>query len=336
MSADASAILVAFAVVAGLIATLASCAVLGISAYSAHTVVRPRRDWQPVDWQAPPTTLESVRFENAAGDVLHGWYAPPTRNNGPVVLVCHGFGTNRREGQDVMRWLTAAGYGALLFDFQAHGESGGRYTTVGLREVDDALAAVRYVQLREGPMVWILGFGFSMGASVLIIAAAQCPEIRALFLDSPFATLRRAISRSFRVFFHLPPPIFTRPTVWFAERLTQGRVGEVEPIRAIASLAPRPVFIVQGTEDSIVDPEDSLLLYAEAREPKSLWRIDGAGHVAARMVFPDEYRTRVLAFFADACEPLDSGSNAVNSELLVSDHLRVGQLAAAHVDQHSE
>jgi fermentation-respiration switch protein FrsA (DUF1100 family) len=90
--------------------------------------------------------------------------------------------------------------------------------------------------------------------------------------------------------------------VWFAERFTGGRVGEVKPIEAVAAIAPRPLFLVQGTEDSIVDPEDSLLLFAAAGEPKQVWRVEGLDHVAVRSHFPDEYRQRVLACLAAAEE----------------------------------
>ena len=285
-------------VLVGLVA-LALCAVLVISAYSARIVVRPRRDWTPPDWQSPAPEPEAVTFAGAPHHRLSGWYVSPP-SGGAVILVCHGFGTNRREGQDLLPWLTAAGYGALLFDFQGHGESDGVVTTVGAREVDDVLGAVAFVQQREGHDVPLAALGFSMGASVLIVAAARCQAIRGLVLDSAFATLRRAIARSFRLFFRLPPTVFTRPTIWFAERFTGARVGDVEPIRSIAEIAPRPVLIVQGTDDPIVDPEDSLLLYAAAREPKELWRIDAAGHVGARSVEPNGYRERVLALFERA------------------------------------
>ena len=333
MEVGTASLLVLLSLAGGALAGVAASVVLSIAAYSAHSVVRPNRGWKPAEWRAPEPAPERVRFANAAGQSLGGWYAPPRTPTAPVVLVCHGFGTNRREGQDVLPWLADAGYGVLLFDFQAHGESEGRFTTVGLREVEDVLAAVRFVQEREGQGTAVFALGFSMGASTLIVAAARCPAIRALFLDSPFATLRRAVARSFRLFFHLPPRVFTRPTIWFAERFTGARVGDVEPIRAIASLAPRPITIAQGTADAIVDPEDSLLLYAAAGEPKSLWRVEGVGHVGLRSALPDEYRERVLALFGAASAGLHGGADAVDGELLVADHLRARQLAAAHVDQ---
>ncbi|HEV2121586.1 MAG TPA: alpha/beta hydrolase, partial [Chloroflexota bacterium] len=159
MITSVQVLLILVGIVAIVVAT-----VLVIAAYSAHTVVRPRRSWRPGEIELPAKAPESVTFKNGAGLRLHGWYVPP-RARKAVVMVCHGFGTNRTEGIDVWPWLNEAGYGVLLFDFQAHGESEGRYTTVGLREVEDVHAAIDYLQKREGEDVILLGFGISMGAS---------------------------------------------------------------------------------------------------------------------------------------------------------------------------
>ena len=323
---------VVLAVVAGA-GLIAGAGVLAIAAYSAHSVVRPRRDWRPDGWEPPALSLESVAFGAAGGHRLHGWLLPPPLG-GPVALICHGFGTNRHEGQDLLPWLHAAGFGALLFDFQAHGESEGRFTTVGLWEVGDVLAAVDFIRQRTGAPTPVVGIGFSMGASVLILAAAQTEALRGLVLDSPFASLERAVSHSFRVFFRLPPRVFTRPTVWFAERFTGGRVRSIVPLDAVHHVAPRPVLIIQGTDDAIVNPEDSLLLYAAAGEPKELWRVDGCGHVQARALDPEGYRSRLLSLLGKALgRSLDRGADAVNGEFLVADDLSAGQLTAADVHQ---
>ncbi len=252
----------------GALAGLAVCAVLSISAASAHTVIRPRRTWRPPEagWAPLSYEAEPVRFVNSAGQGLAGWLIPPPPGR-PVVIVSHGFGTNRYEGEDMAPWLAEAGYGVFLFDFQGHGESEGPFTTVGLREVDDYLCAVRWLQGRLGSDVPLLAVGLSMGAAVAIMAAAECPAVRAVIADSPFATLERAVAHSFGAFFRLPPRVFARPTIWFAERFTGGRMGQVMPIKAVAAIAPRPLFLVQGTEDAIVDPEDSLLLFAARGSP---------------------------------------------------------------------
>src|SRR5687767_8462005 len=94
----------AVAVAASAAVAAAGGAVLGIAAYSALAVIRPRRDWHPDDWQAPGTGdagVEHVRFANSQGNRLAGWYAPPEQGQA-MAIVCHGFGTNRREGLDLL------------------------------------------------------------------------------------------------------------------------------------------------------------------------------------------------------------------------------------------
>lgn len=47
---------------------------------------------------------------------------------------------------DRARFLSAAGFAVLLFDFQAHGESPGEHITFGYLESRDAQAAVEFLR----------------------------------------------------------------------------------------------------------------------------------------------------------------------------------------------
>lgn len=40
--------------------------------------------------------------------------------------------------------------------------------------------------------------------------------------------------------------------------------------------------------------------YRAAREPKQIWRVPAGGHTDGIDVLPDEYESRVIAFFDDA------------------------------------
>jgi fermentation-respiration switch protein FrsA (DUF1100 family) len=275
-------------------------AVAYTAASAAHALVQPRRDWRPP--VAPGATAgddgaagEPVRFPNRYGHLLAGTFVPPQPGR-PVAIVCHGFGSNRRETQQCLPWLLARGYGGLVFDFQAHGESEGRFTTGGLREVDDALAAVRLVQERLGDDVPLVLMGFSMGASVAIMAAARCPAVKAVVADSPFASLDRAVSRCFRFLCRLPPWLFERPVFWFAERLSGGRIRDVAPVAVVGAIAPRPLLLIHGSDDPIVDPAEARRLYHAAGEPKVLWEVPGCGHLQGRLRYPDEYVRRIGEF----------------------------------------
>ena len=72
---------------------------------------------------------------------------------------------------------------------------------------------------------------------------------------------------------------------------------QVEPLRAIGRLAPRPVLLIQGGTDSVVDPQDASRLYRAAGEPKELWVVPDADHCCAYYVDRPAYLSRVLTFF---------------------------------------
>src|SRR6266571_1549795 len=138
---------------------------------------------------------------------------------------------------------------------------------------------------------------YSMGAAVAIMSCARNTDVEALVLDSSFATHRSAVDYNFRHVFPLPPA----PFVWIADYLLWWRAGyrfsQVEPLRDIARIAPRPILLIHSLKDSIVDPHDASLLYAAAGEPKELWFVPGVDHCGAYFADRAIYTAKVIGFF---------------------------------------
>jgi pimeloyl-ACP methyl ester carboxylesterase len=86
-----------------------------------------------------------VQFPSDSGSTIHGWLIPGKPGAGAVVLM-HGVRSSRADMVGRARFLSAAGYTVLLFDFQAHGESPGRQITFGYLESRDARAAVQFLR----------------------------------------------------------------------------------------------------------------------------------------------------------------------------------------------
>ncbi|HET7641804.1 MAG TPA: alpha/beta hydrolase, partial [Ktedonobacteraceae bacterium] len=60
---------------------------------------------------------------------------------------------------------------------------------------------------------------------------------------------------------------------------------------------PRPILLIQGGKDSIVDPHDGDLLFKAAGEPKELWFLPEADHCGAYFVDRYAYARKVSDFF---------------------------------------
>jgi pimeloyl-ACP methyl ester carboxylesterase len=67
--------------------------------------------------------------------------------------------------------------------------------------------------------------------------------------------------------------------------------------RALAVLAPRPVFMIHGGADNYIKPDMARSLFDMASEPKELWIAEGAKHNQAFHVAGDEYKRRIREFF---------------------------------------
>jgi fermentation-respiration switch protein FrsA (DUF1100 family) len=136
-----------------------------------------------------------------------------------------------------------------------------------------------------------------MGASVAIMGMARTQDVEALVADSGFATHKSAIEFAVQRTLHMPFFFFD----WMTDLMLWLRAGyhfhQVEPIRDIRRIAPRPVFLIHGLSDTIVNPEDAKLLYAAAREPKELWLLPGVDHCGAYFQDRVAYVSRVLDFF---------------------------------------
>lgn len=232
-----------------------------------------------------------VNFENSAlmasdGIELAAWYTPS--RNGILILNLHEYGGARSAKMHSL--FATRGYGVLSWDARAHGESGGELCTFGYFETRDVQAAINFGASIDD-VVRIGAYGESMGGATLIMATAQFPEIKALVVDSPYADIADMLDMA------VPYPLL-RPFVRrFVEADTGLDIGDVRPAAVIGQISPRPVFIIQGDADQTVPPQSATILFNAAGEPKQLWVESGVGHVGTSSAFPEEYESRVIAFF---------------------------------------
>ncbi len=273
---------------------------LGVAAYIVETLTRPKQvenfaelyTFTPFELNLP---AEEVTFPSLHDDhQVSGWYIPHAEATA-TVLVCPGYRGRRSDVLGMSGQLWKAGYNVLAFEYYGHGTVVGTPVTLGYREMNDFLGAVAYAKQRA-PQTRLGAVGYSMGASIAIMATARTPEIEALVADSGFATHRSAIGYAVRRTIHVPFVLFD----WFTDLLLWLRAGyhlnQVEPLRDIGRIAPRPVLIIHGLKDTIVNPDDAKLLYGAAHEPKELWLELNADHCGIYFEDRVTYVKRVIGF----------------------------------------
>ena len=138
--------------------------------------------------------------------------------------------------------------------------------------------------------------GFSLGAGVSILVAAQEPRIAAIVSDSGFSDylmdLRRIRIGPFRL-----PGWYCLFVVLAGRLFFQSNLSRVRPIR-LANRVMSPIFFIHGQRDKVVLPQESVeLLSHRDNEEDRLWMVRNAEHVNVYRRHPEEYIARIASFF---------------------------------------
>lgn len=264
---------------------------LGLAWLGEEQLIRPHRE--PIGPAPRDIPLENVSFPSTTGVTLHGWYAAGCPGHGSVLLL-HGVRANRLAMLPRARWLHGLGYGVLLIDFQASGESNGRWITFGAYEAGDAAAAVNYLRSRA-PDERIAVIGTSMGGAASLLAQPPL-QIDAMVLEQVYPDIDRAVQDRLRI--HLGGATWLAPWMlrWLAWR-TGVREDMLRPIDRIGHVDV-PKLLVVGSADRHTRLDESMAMYAAASAPKELWVVHGAQHVDLYHYDTLGYEQRVSNFLS--------------------------------------
>jgi len=246
-------------------------------------------------------TKEDFSVRPPDGALLRGWKVHPAGPNGSWVLLFHGVADNRVGVTGQAELLPRAGSSVVMMDARAHGESGGAMATYGWLERNDTRAVVDALVATEHP-AHIFALGESMGAGIALQSAAADPRIEAVVAEAAFANLTEAgydyagLRRSPLLGKTLFAP-FAWLLVYRGEKLAGFPADGVSPEEAVAVRA-FPVLLICDAQDDALPCRHTERIYAAARGPKSLWVVPGAFHTAALGFAPEEFRERVLTFYA--------------------------------------
>ncbi|MBP3259702.1 MAG: alpha/beta fold hydrolase [Prevotella sp.] len=180
----------------------------------------------------------------------------------PMVVFCHGFG-GRKEGalfELITDSLQKHGVASIRFDFNAHGESEGKFEDMTVpNEIVDAKKVVEYVRdLRYVSKVALVGH--SQGGVVAAMTAGELAEagesVAAVALMAPAAVLRDDAIRGStfgKQYNPLDPPEYVE--LWGpGQRLGRNYIKSAFslPIYETAAKYQGPAFIIHGNADRVV------------------------------------------------------------------------------------
>ena len=241
---------------------------------------------------------EVIEVQSTDGVTLSAWWVPAESSSGDssraAVLVpgWGGFKFDEHLLQTVPVYH-GAGYGVLLLDLRAQGESGGARRTLGYREVRDVRGSLAWLRQQGYEAENVVLHGWSMGGATALRAAPGM-GVAAVVEEAGYGDLPLLLRGKLPEFVRFGRLL--EPAIMLAGRLFPDFDSwDVVPKKQAAMLSDEgvPLFIIHSTGDDVVPYEQAKIL-AGAYQNASVWTLEGYGHVEAYE--HPEYARRLLAF----------------------------------------
>ncbi|MGE5415594.1 MAG: alpha/beta hydrolase [Acidobacteriota bacterium] len=200
------------------------------------------------------------------------------------LVVAHGFRGKKENSGRIEQFaskIADIGGALLCFDFSGCGESEGSFADLTLsRQIEDLLKAAGYaMEHLEGPLV-ILGRSF--GGTTALAAVASLPVVAGLVLWSAPVLLEETFSPLLAGI-----KIETEDDLMWIEDQDGRAALKTDLIKDFANhdfskyiinIENRPVLVIQGAEDVIVDPKNADIIAGSAKGSLQLHMVEGADH----------------------------------------------------------
>ncbi len=255
-----------------------------------------REDMTALIKDADSQRFEPVEITGQDGTKLCGRYYE-TDAAAPLLIGFHGYkSTALRDMCGASELARRQGLNALFVDQRAHGKSGGKTISFGVKERLDCLIWARYAAERwpGRPIVLI---GVSMGAATVLMAAdLDLPaEVKGIIADCPYSDPSAIIKKVGRDSMG-PASIALYPFILLGAQLYGGfSLTAASPVKAVAR-AKVPILLIHGEDDRFVPCDMSREIYDACTGPRTRVTIPGAPHAIAYILDPDKYGQAVRAF----------------------------------------
>ena len=238
---------------------------------------------------------EWVTIEND-GLVLQG-YLKQNPNSDCFVILIHGYTGSGRTMLEYADYYTQNGYNILIIDHRAHGNSEGKFCTMGIKETGDVLSWIDFL-ITINPNAKIVLHGISMGAATTMTVSGSDnlpSNVIASIEDCGFTSIYEEFTHQIKERSGIKVRALLRVSSLYAKLRAGFFYGEDSPIEAVRE-SNVPILFIHGTHDGFVPFEMQKRLYDAANCEKEIVEIDGAGHVMSHHVDPEKYWSAVDSF----------------------------------------
>lgn len=228
-------------------------------------------------------TREAVYFDGMAGESIPALLALPKDVKGkvPCVVFLHGIGQKKDFLDEISPIYNQQGFAIASFDQYTRGERRlpenatpwqqlVAFRQRAARTPNDARRLVDYLQTRpeiDGERIYLVGASY--GAITGTVAAALDPRFKAVVLVYGGANIRHLMSAR-----EIRGAVDKGPFGWavadVAIALARYVLAPADPAIYAPRIAPRPVYLQNGTTDGLISDAAAKALQEAVQEPKKI------------------------------------------------------------------
>ncbi len=249
-------------------------------------------------------TKSPFEVKTEDGYILRGEFLTPTYYgegepvNDKIVYYLHGYSSNRAQGVWFLQEYFDLGYSVVLYDHVASGDSGGKYSTMGVNESRDLQLVREYIETTYGtPEVTTL-HGISMGASTAMYYGELYGNVDYIIADCGYSNMKEEVIYQFQEQFNYPNfPFINLANIGL--RLKAGyTLDDVNCLKSVASDNYKDIklLIIHGEADKFTPVKMAYDLDAAAIGEHQLEIFEGVEHARSYEDDPKRYSMLMTQF----------------------------------------
>jgi len=236
----------------------------------------------------------SLNFTDRSGGEHEGWLLLGLRG-APVIILCHGYDSNRSDLLSLGSVLRDNHYNVYVFNFHGPKARESR-SNLGPRQASDLMAAIETVTKQPDVNPNRVGlYGTSVGGYAALVAAESNPKVKALVVDTTYSTpekmfdsqIEGLLGGSSRLFHGLTDAEF---------RLALMRGESYSMPANLPKLASMPKLFISGHDNPPLAAMTEAL-YEQVPQPKRLLVMEHSQSGLTSEAEKKEYDDQVLNFY---------------------------------------
>ncbi|WP_436517470.1 alpha/beta hydrolase [Ekhidna sp. To15] len=204
----------------------------------------------------PPPTDFSVQANDDV--IINGKYFTVSDSSSCLYIFAHGWA---RSWQNMLKYypiVEECGCDVIMYDHRAHGDSGGKFPTGGIKESEDLISVTEWAaqnkQFEWNQIAWV---GSSWGAGAALMAGADDRNPAFIFADSPYQDWHTAIfERAIEDYGSWINGIAPAVMYWVNIRADID-YAQASPIKATKDIS-EPVFLIHSKADPQTNSQQSV------------------------------------------------------------------------------